>query len=392
MNNYNDILLSKEELMIKLRTFYNTEVRPILFEYEKQRKFVYKYHILIAVSLLLMLMSCCYCLSFFIVMLVVVYFILFLGGYIINFLSRDCDKVANPTIDLLKEEVYYKLVLKRKLMPKFIAIFENLRWIQGEHINSVKVKKIFEKLKIFPHYFLMNFDDMLKGSFGNIKFELFEVKTGYYCDLRPVLFFLFISLCLLVSICYVYISFIKGFLLTEVLSLIILSGLCFSFIVILPLIYLIYQAIVSQSTRGVLIRCILPIDFKSHTFIYENAPSSNKLFFKNKKNYEEVLLEDVDFNRKYHVFTQDQVEARYFLTLSFMERFKNLKTAFRPEYQRIEVIGNEMFIYLKNNKDCFEMSSMREETTYSKFVNLFEEIYSVLDLLEQLKINKKLGL
>ena len=75
-----------------------------------------------------------------------------------------------------------------------------------------------------------------------------------------------------------------------------------------------------------------------------------------------------------------------------MERFKNLKTAFRPEYQRIEVIGNEMFIYLKNNKDCFEMSSMREETTYSKFVNLFEEIYSVLDLLEQLKINKKLGL
>ena len=44
--------------------------------------------------------------------------------------------------------------------------------------------------------------------------------------------------------------------------------------------------------------------------------------------YKKTKLEDVNFNKNYIVKTDNEVEARYFLTTGFMERFKKLQTVF----------------------------------------------------------------
>lgn len=46
------------------------------------------------------------------------------------------------------------------------------------------------------------------------------------------------------------------------------------------------------------------------------------------KNLEQIVLEDSKFNEKYNIFSDDQVESRYLLTPSFMERLKNIQSAF----------------------------------------------------------------
>ena len=45
-------------------------------------------------------------------------------------------------------------------------------------------------------------------------------------------------------------------------------------------------------------------------------------------NLEEVRLENIEFCKNYRVFSMDQIESRYLLTTSFMERFKNIKFSF----------------------------------------------------------------
>jgi hypothetical protein len=49
---------------------------------------------------------------------------------------------------------------------------------------------------------------------------------------------------------------------------------------------------------------------------------------KNKPKLEEIKLEDPEIRKNFVVYSTDQVEARYLLTPSFIQRFKRLKTAY----------------------------------------------------------------
>ena len=43
-----------------------------------------------------------------------------------------------------------------------------------------------------------------------------------------------------------------------------------------------------------------------------------------KEKLQDVKLEDISFDKRFNVYTKDQVEARYLTTPTFMERLKNL--------------------------------------------------------------------
>ena len=105
-----------------------------------------------------------------------------------------------------------------------------------------------------------------------------------------------------------------------------------------------------------------------------------------------VNLEDVKFSALYNIYSTDQIEARYLLTTAFMERFLNIKTAFKAEYIRAEFFRNKLILVIGVNKDFFAMGSISKKTTGKTFVELFEELYSVLSLIDELKLNQKTGL
>ena len=78
--------------------------------------------------------------------------------------------------------------------------------------------------------------------------------------------------------------------------------------------------------------------------VYLKFMNDNKLFINNgklcidifdnhKKNkitkkLEQVFLEDAEFNNNYNIYSDNQIESRFLLTPTFMERLKNIQAAF----------------------------------------------------------------
>ena len=54
--------------------------------------------------------------------------------------------------------------------------------------------------------------------------------------------------------------------------------------------------------------------------------------------------------------------------------------------------NNKIVIAIHTGRDMFEMVKAFSKTGKETFIELFKEIASVLDIIEQLKLNKKIGL
>ena len=106
-----------------------------------------------------------------------------------------------------------------------------------------------------------------------------------------------------------------------------------------------------------------------------------------------VKLEDPEFNRKYNVYSEDEVEARYLITTSFMERFKNMKTAFGAKRAKCSFYNGKVMFAVSSNKNLFEIGNLfRRPNDTKQLENFFNEFSSVLLLVDYFKLDKKLGL
>ena len=158
----------------------------------------------------------------------------------------------------------------------------------------------------------------------------------------------------------------------------------------IPLILLIKYFSLS-GFRGVFIEFDMNKNFEGHTFVLERAVTNRGIKFDRSK-FEEVILEDPSFMQKYEVYSDNQVEARYVLTTSFIERFLNMKMAFRAKYIRASFKDGKIIIAIDAGRDLFQMANLSKDTDSDTFTELFEEILSVLELINVLKLNQKIGL
>ena len=118
------------------------------------------------------------------------------------------------------------------------------------------------------------------------------------------------------------------------------------------------------------------------------------------KGFEKVNLEYAKFNNKYDVYVQKtqmeaggQVEARYLLTTSFMDRFIQLEMAFPVSRLRCSVKGAEMMILLSTENDLFEIGHiMNRIDDVSQYQNMFGEFASVFSFIDVLNLSSKTGL
>ncbi len=107
----------------------------------------------------------------------------------------------------------------------------------------------------------------------------------------------------------------------------------------------------------------------------------------------EVKLEDPEFDKKYVVYSTDQIEARYLITTSFMERFKTVENAFNANFAYCSFHGKSVYIAPHTGRDMFSLCSLIKPIYNSEqFTTLFEEFASILGLVDHFKLDKKLGL
>lgn len=138
--------------------------------------------------------------------------------------------------------------------------------------------------------------------------------------------------------------------------------------------------------NGLLIKLDMNKNFKGHTLLMED-----KFLHKSPlPNLRHTELEDVKFEKKYDVFTNDEIEARYILTPTFMERLTAIKTAFKCKSVRCAFYANQLFIAMATKQDLFSLGSLVKPVADPKqFTDFCAQFVSILALIDHLKLDKK---
>ena len=114
---------------------------------------------------------------------------------------------------------------------------------------------------------------------------------------------------------------------------------------------------------------------------------------KNKEVLNEIKLEDPEFNKKYKAYSSDEVEGRYLITTAFMERFKNLQTAFGARGAKCSFYGESLMFAISTGKNLFEIGNLFTPLNSPKQLEVFfNELISILALIDYFKLDEKTGL
>tara|TARA_Y100000741_G_scaffold251011_1_gene193035 strand:- start:797 stop:1357 length:561 start_codon:yes stop_codon:yes gene_type:complete len=111
------------------------------------------------------------------------------------------------------------------------------------------------------------------------------------------------------------------------------------------------------------------------------------------ENQEVVRLEDPEFEKLFEVYSDDQVQARYLLTTSFMERLIELQQAFGS--QKIECCFYEKTLLIKipTNYPWFEIHSIFEQIDLQESSKkILANMNSILNICETLQMDSDIGL
>lgn len=231
--------------------------------------------------------------------------------------------------------------IKEKIMPTVCQCFSNLSWNVGDYsghvhnlvggpVYGMEGGKYFVSAGLFKDYSREKYDDVFVGTHKGVKFDIIES------------------------------DFIKG------------SGK--------------YQEVVFS---GVIVKLDMNKNFKGHTLIKPDSMFHSSP----KEGLRHTVLEDTVFEGKFDVYTDDEVEARYLITTAFMERLNNMKTAFRATGISCAFYNQNLIIGLSTSQDLFSICSLfKPIDDASQYFQMYEEIVSIIKLIDYFKLDQKIGL
>ena len=140
---------------------------------------------------------------------------------------------------------------------------------------------------------------------------------------------------------------------------------------------------------GVLVKLDMNKRFNSNTIVYnKNSIKSQNMKFLNKLN--KIKLEDGNFNNNFDTYSDDEVEARYHLTPAFIERINNMKTSFRATNISVSFYDKYLLLAFENTGDLFSVANLNKKVDDNRqYFQMFEEILSIIKLIDHFKLNEK---
>jgi hypothetical protein len=105
-------------------------------------------------------------------------------------------------------------------------------------------------------------------------------------------------------------------------------------------------------------------------------------------NRELVKLEDPEFEKFFAVSSTDQIEARYILSPSMMQRLLGLRTRHGRDVH-VAFIANHVYLALSQS-DLFEPPSLRTPLTVDAVRRISTDLQSVLCIVEDLDLNTRI--
>lgn len=102
-----------------------------------------------------------------------------------------------------------------------------------------------------------------------------------------------------------------------------------------------------------------------------------------------IKLDNPEFEKNFVVYGTDQIEARYLLTHSMMQRLLQLKKRSGKDTY-ISFIGGQIYIAIAYNKDLFEPTVFSSLLEYKQVMEYITTLQTAIGIVEELKLNEKL--
>lgn len=137
-------------------------------------------------------------------------------------------------------------------------------------------------------------------------------------------------------------------------------------------------------------------DFNKHfagrTYVWtENDPQLNfmsRIFSSFARELEKVKLESAAFERRFVVYSTDQVEARYILTPSFMERVVRLYNM-QGGGVSLSFVHTKINVALSIKEDLFE-PAIFNANTFSRLEKFRATVLLIYEIIDELRLNDRL--
>ena len=136
--------------------------------------------------------------------------------------------------------------------------------------------------------------------------------------------------------------------------------------------------------QGVIISFPIDKKIKKHTLLLK------KSMFRFRFGLEQIVLECIEANNKYKIYSESQQEARYLLSPVFLEKLTKIKKIFRCSYVDISFFDGKMMLAFHTRKNLFESYHLFQNALdirlYERF---YDEVDSIRKLINFLNIENK---
>ncbi len=148
--------------------------------------------------------------------------------------------------------------------------------------------------------------------------------------------------------------------------------------------------------RGVFIAVLFNKQFSTKTVVVnrKNSPLFRKVklnLFGGMKNAAYVKLENIEFNRKFLVIAEDQIEARIKLTPALMEKMLDYKKKLNADVS-FSFIDNYLYIAIPSGTNLFEPGLLRPINTKGFIENNYIHLNLLTSVVDDLDLNTRIWL
>ena len=283
--------------------------------------------------------------------LIIWFFYIFLTALIVyflykNFLELNRDIVAFTTLILVSIGVAapffwifspiwsYEENIKKEIFPNVLNFFGDFKY----HVETKKSVKEYYATELIPKHDSEIAEDHITGTYKDIKVDLFETKLSNDSDENS-------------------------------------------------------STTLNTVFDGIIVELSMNKSFGGKTVVKKESGTVGNWFIKKSTSLKKVKLEDPIFEKMFEVYSDDQVEARYLLTVTFIERLKELVENFGEKSIQCCFYNNKLLMMIPIEKDLFETGSIYEaEDFIDDSKSLLKELSLIFNIIDTLKLNMKINL
>ena len=102
-----------------------------------------------------------------------------------------------------------------------------------------------------------------------------------------------------------------------------------------------------------------------------------------------VKMDNTEFEKAFVVYSNDQIEARYILSHTLMEKLLTFKKRSKHDVY-ISFVGSSIYMAIAYNKDLFEPSVFHSLLDYKIAMEYVQSLHLCIGIVEELQLNQKL--